>query len=87
MCVQAGNVMATNIYRNDDKPLYKRGNTQLFAINIACIVLLILVKIYYVSVNNYRDKKWAAMTKEEQVAYLRTTKDRGNRRLDFRFAH
>lgn len=87
MCVQAGNVMATNIYRNDDKPLYKRGNTQLFAINIACVVLLLLVKFYYVSVNKSRDRKWAAMTREEQVGYLRTTKDRGNRRLDFRFAH
>lgn len=34
-----------------------------------------------------RDKIWKAKTREEKEDYLATTKDKGNRRLDFRFAH
>jgi hypothetical protein len=37
--------------------------------------------------NAQRDEVWYKMTREERVEYLRTTKDAGNKRLDFRFAH
>lgn len=87
MCVQAGNVIASNIYRKDDAPQYYRGNTQLVAISGASIVLVLLVKVYYVAVNRHRDKKWSKMTKLEKEEYRETTKDIGSRRLDFRFAH
>ncbi|KAG5361095.1 putative transporter [Yarrowia sp. C11] len=87
MCVQAGNVIASNIYRKDDAPQYYRGNTQLVAISAASIVLVLLVKVYYVAVNRHRDNKWNAMSKEEKAEYKATTKDIGSRRLDFRFAH
>ena len=30
MFVQLGSIIASNIYRKDDLPLYKRGNMQLF---------------------------------------------------------
>jgi hypothetical protein len=33
-----------------------------------------------------RDKIWSSMTAEEREDYLATTKDKGNKRLDFRFA-
>jgi hypothetical protein len=51
------------------------------------IVLYILTKVYYVFRNNQRDKKWASMTEEQRLEYLATTKDKGNKRLDFRFHH
>lgn len=34
-----------------------------------------------------RERTWNAMSKEDKEEYLRTTKDEGNKRLDFRFAH
>lgn len=34
-----------------------------------------------------REGKWNAMTKEEREHYANTTTDKGNKRLDFRFAH
>jgi hypothetical protein len=34
-----------------------------------------------------RERKWNAMTKEEQEDYVLNTKDEGLKRLDFRFAH
>jgi hypothetical protein len=71
----------------DDAPLYRRGNKQLLAITCMNIVLYVLVKIYYVWRNSQRDKKWNAMTEEERLHYLATTKDQGNKRLDFRFQH
>ena len=57
-----GSIIAANIYRNDDKPLYKRGNRNLIGINAMVIILFILAKIYYVVKNKIRDRKWNAMT-------------------------
>jgi hypothetical protein len=72
---------------SDDAPLYRRGNRQLLAILCMNIVLYFLVKAYYVWRNNQKAKKWNAMTEEERLNYLSTTKDKGNKRLDFRFQH
>lgn len=62
--VQVGDIIAANIYREDDKPLYKRGNRDLIAINVLSISLFIFTKIYYVTKNKIREKKWNAMTPE-----------------------
>ncbi|KAF4635269.1 hypothetical protein G7Y89_g2829 [Cudoniella acicularis] len=87
MAVQLGNICANFIYRTDDKPLYHRGNTQLIIINLLSIALFLFTKAYYVLRNRHREKKWSALTPEEQIAYKRDTKLSGSRRLDFRFAH
>ncbi|KAI0064885.1 allantoate permease [Artomyces pyxidatus] len=88
MFVQASSVISSQIYRADDAPRYRRGNSQLIiisAINLG--VLYPGTKIYYVWRNRQKAKVWDAMTPEEQSKYLETTTDVGNRRLDFRFAH
>jgi len=87
MAVQLGNIISTFIYRNDDKPLYHRGNTDLIIINILIILLFLFTKFYYVTRNKRRDRKWNSMTAEEQYDYKTNTKLSGSRRLDFRFAH
>ncbi|TVY19781.1 putative transporter [Lachnellula arida] len=87
MFVQASGIIASNIYRADDKPRYKRGNRALLSICVLNIGLYIMTKIYYVWRNKSRATKWNAMTEEERVQYLATTTDEGNKRLDFRFAH
>lgn len=87
MFVQAGGIVASNIYRKDDAPLYHRGNTVLFGIAFASLGLLLLTKVYYIWRNKSRDNIWNAMSEEEQIHYRATTKDKGNKRLDFRFAH
>ena len=87
MTVQSGNIIATQIYRDDDKPLYRRGNKVLLGICAANIALFYLAKLFYIWRNKVRDNKWNAMTKEEQDNYILTTKDEGPKRLDFRFVH
>nr|UWK20095.1 major facilitator superfamily transporter (MSF) [Trichoderma rubi] len=87
MFVQSGNIISSNIYRDDDQPLYRRGNKILLAINCFNIVLFYFVKAFYVWRNKVRDRKWNAMTKEEQDDYSLNTKDEGMKRLDFRFVH
>ncbi|KAH8726161.1 major facilitator superfamily domain-containing protein [Phaeosphaeriaceae sp. PMI808] len=87
MFVQSGNIIATSIYRDDDQPLYRRGNKILLAICCFNIVLFYLVKAFYIWRNKVRDTHWNAMTKEEQEDYVVNTKDEGMKRLDFRFAH
>lgn len=75
------------IYLEDDKPLYKRGNTVLFALNMFGLVGFVLTKVYYVWRNKQRDRIWKAMTEDERTAYIADTTVVGSRRLDFRFAH
>lgn len=86
--MQLSSVMAANVYHQDDAPRYCRGNAVL--ISISCVNLLVLypgTKLYYLWRNKQRNRIWNTMTTEEQAQYLATTKDVGNRRLDFRFAH
>lgn len=88
MFVQASAVISANIYRADDAPRYRRGNRVLISIGLVNLcVLYPLSKAYYVWRNKQRDKVWNGMTVEEKKVYLETTRDVGNRRLDFRFAH
>jgi len=85
--VQIGVIIGSNIYREDDKPLYKRGNRVLIGICAVNIVLYLLTFLFYRGLNRRREKIWASMTPKEQAEYLETTTDVGNQRLDCRFAY
>lgn len=87
MCVQSGNIIGANIYRDDDQPLYQRGNKILLAITTFSIVVFYTTKVFYVWRNRVKDRKWNAMSKEEQEHYILFAKEEGQQRLDFRFAH
>ncbi|KAH3668225.1 hypothetical protein OGAPHI_001979 [Ogataea philodendri] len=87
MFVQAGSIIASNIYRTNDKPMYYEGNTVLFWLSFAMLPLLLFTKFYYVSINRYREKRWSKMSQEEREEYITSTLDVGSKRLDFRFAH
>lgn len=87
MFVQASAIIGSHVYREDDAPYYYCGNKQLLAILGANIAIHMLTKVYYVYRNRQRDWQWGAMTAEEQLEYLSTTSDEGNKRLDFRFKH
>ncbi len=88
---RAGNQIAPQINKYeaerylDDAPQYKRGNMQLLAVNCANVFLYIAVYFYYRTINKRRDKIWNSWTPERRKQYVRTTKDEGNKRLDFRF--
>ncbi|KAJ5562531.1 Major facilitator superfamily domain general substrate transporter [Penicillium sp. DV-2018c] len=87
MCVQSSGIISSNIYRADDAPRYRRGNSVLVGLVVSNVFIYLLAKAYYVWRNQSRDKKWNAMSDSEKRHYLATTKDEGNKRLDFRFAH
>ncbi|KAJ5566593.1 hypothetical protein N7535_008231 [Penicillium sp. DV-2018c] len=87
MICQAGSIISSNIYRTDDAPFYRKGNKVLLALVGWNVLMTIFVKCYYIWKNKTRDKVWNAMSQEEKNHYLKTTKDEGNKRLDFRFAH
>ncbi|KAL4727189.1 hypothetical protein ACLX1H_006090 [Fusarium chlamydosporum] len=87
MTVQSGNIAASNIFREDDQPLYRRGNRVILYITSANIVLFYLVKWFYIWRNQVREKRWNALTREQQQDYLLNTTDEGQQRMDFRFAH
>ncbi|OKL61498.1 hypothetical protein UA08_03330 [Talaromyces atroroseus] len=87
MAVQLGSIVANFIYRDDDRPMYHRGNTDLIAINIVVIFIFLGTKVYYLYQNRRRDRIWNTMTEGERSDYIKYTKVQGSRRLDFRFAH
>ncbi|KAH7097434.1 major facilitator superfamily domain-containing protein [Auriculariales sp. MPI-PUGE-AT-0066] len=87
MHVQAGAIIYANIYRKDDAPLYKRGNRVLIGITCMNIALYAFAYFFYRVINARRDRIWNSWTKEQQEEYLATTQDKGNKRLDFRFAY
>ncbi|KAK3376260.1 major facilitator superfamily domain-containing protein [Lasiosphaeria ovina] len=87
MCVQLGNLTGNFIYLDYDKPLYKDGNTKLVIINLLSIGLFLFTKAYYVYRNKQKKRVWEALTEQERITYVRTTRLQGSRRLDFQFAH
>jgi len=87
MFVQAGSIISSNIYRTEDKPYYRKGNTVLICINAFACALFIATIYYYKTKNAKREAIWSKMSKEERKQYLATTKDEGNKRLDFRFIY
>lgn len=86
MFLQAGVMISSNVYRADDAPRYQRGNSILLGLVALNLLLYAAAKAYYVWRNRVRDRRWRAMSPEEQVAYLADSQARGNRGLDFRFA-
>ncbi|KAI0347970.1 MFS general substrate transporter [Trametopsis cervina] len=87
MFAQAGGIISANIYRKDDKPLYKRGNRVLIGITVMNIAIYGLTWLFYRTINKRRERIWNSMTPEQQQEYLDTTTDKGNQRLNFRFSY
>ncbi|KEY73972.1 hypothetical protein S7711_02568 [Stachybotrys chartarum IBT 7711] len=87
MSVQSAGIMASNVYHQWDAPRFQTGNRNLLIVVGLNILQYFFLKSYYVWRNASRDKKWNAMTDEQKRYYLDTTKDEGNKRLDFRFVH
>ena len=80
-----GAIIALNIYREDDFPLYKRGIPYCFdriAVNPVVVVYEMLLYLE----KQPKGKLWNKMT-EEREYYRKHSTDRGNERLDFVFEH
>ncbi|KAH7117545.1 major facilitator superfamily domain-containing protein [Dendryphion nanum] len=87
MMCQLGSIISNTFYREDDKPLYRRGNKYLVIANLISIGIFLATKLFYITVNKRREDKWQKMTAEERREYMINTTDRGSKRLDFRFSH
>ncbi|KAJ6780948.1 hypothetical protein PWT90_05375 [Aphanocladium album] len=87
MSVQVSSIISSQIYRENDKPYYYKGNKALLAVVAWNVVVIIAMKAYYNWRNNTRDRVWASMSREQRVHYLATTTDEGNKRLNFRFGN
>lgn len=84
--VQLGGIVAANMYDASDAPLYRVGNYRLFWILVALAPLLIFTKVYYRWRNHCKDAQWSSMDSEQISTYMKASPDRGNKRLEFRFA-
>lgn len=66
---QLGTVTSNYIYLADDAPLYHRGNTHLIIINVLGILVFLFTKVYYVTVNKRRERKWNSLSEEVSSAF------------------
>ena len=87
MAVQLSSIIAANIFREDDAPRYRRGNSVLAGFCGLTTALYIFSRAYYGLRNKQRKAKWDAMSPEQHKEYRDTTKDQGSQRLDFRFSY
>ncbi|KZM18761.1 transmembrane transport [Ascochyta rabiei] len=87
MFVQVSGMIGANIYQPTDAPRYFKANKGLLVVCVwVCLVQYPGTYFYYQWRNKTKAKKWDALTEEEKDSYSTTTKDEGNKRLDFRFA-
>ena len=81
-----GGIIAANIYRAEDAPHYKKGNSVLLGIVLFNISVYAATKLYYVLRNRQKARVWDTMSGDERFEHLAKMQDAGNKRLDFRFA-
>ncbi|KAI9844265.1 MAG: hypothetical protein M1837_005675 [Sclerophora amabilis] len=86
MASQISAIISANIYLEDDKPEYRRGNRVLVALTCYNMALYVFIKAYYTWRNNSKEKVWTGMSHQERLTYLDTTTDEGNKKLNFKFA-
>lgn len=88
MFSQAGGIIAANVFRGDIEHLssvLQHGVTTLLEISLLSMTLILLSNYWYQWKNHQKEKVWNSMVPEEKANYLQKTRDKGNKRLDFRF--
>lgn len=70
MLVQLSRVIYANIYREDDLPVYRRGNRVLIAICCMNVCIYVLGKAYYMWRNKTKAQKWNTMTKDVSLSIV-----------------
>ncbi|ORY92516.1 major facilitator superfamily domain-containing protein [Leucosporidium creatinivorum] len=85
--VQMGNIVASQIYRADDKPLYRRGNKILVVIVFVTLISFVAQRWILMRMNAKKEEAWSKLSTEEQEDYIVNGPDIGNKRIDFRFAY
>lgn len=84
--VQITSIIGSQVYRPSDKH-YKKANAALLGVCTFNFLLYAGTKFFYMGINKRRDRIWGRMTTAQKAEYIKTTKDEGNERLDFRFVH
>lgn len=87
MSIQLSSIIGANVYQPSDAPRYYTANKAMLAVVVFNLVIVYPgTWLFFGKVNQKRERIWGGMSNEEKSEYLRTTKDEGNKRLDFRFA-
>lgn len=84
---QLAGIVSTFAYTDSDQPYYRHGNIRLAFLSCLSILFCVIVRYYYVAINQERANQWQALTEEQQVNYRINTKDYGSSRIDARLAY
>ncbi|PAV15653.1 MFS general substrate transporter [Pyrrhoderma noxium] len=75
----------SQIYRADDSPDFRRGNTINIVFAGVATLLWIIQKLYYKYRNAKNAKRWASLSESEREQELLEAESKGNRSVTFRF--
>lgn len=76
----------SQIYRADDSPDFRRGNTVNVVLSGVALLLWIAQKSYYKYKNTQREKKWAMLDENERRAEELQAEKLGNRSITYRYS-
>ncbi len=83
MMTQLSRIIHANIYRDDDAPLYRRGNRVLVGLAAMNLLVYAAIKVYYVWENKRRIKKWEQT--DDKLAYMDKARTAGSKNITFHF--
>lgn len=67
MSVQTSSIAGSYVYAASDRPRYKKGNTVLLIVVFVNVFIMYPgIWLYYGARNRYKERKWNAMTVDEQ---------------------
>ncbi|KAK4688629.1 hypothetical protein P7C73_g1472, partial [Tremellales sp. Uapishka_1] len=86
-CSNLGGVYGNQVFRANDKPLYRRAWAAVLSLAAIWVAFTIGQILQYGLSNRRKEKIWNAMTPEEQEVYIETSShDTITNRLDERYA-
>ncbi|KAL1412249.1 hypothetical protein Q8F55_003260 [Vanrija albida] len=86
-CSNLGGVYGNQVFRQNDKPLYRRAWAAVLSLGVIWTVFTAVQIVQYELSNRAKEKKWAQLSKEEQDAYdAETSNEPISKRLNARYA-
>ncbi|KAI9013496.1 major facilitator superfamily domain-containing protein [Hyaloraphidium curvatum] len=74
------------LYRDDDRPLFRRALSTSIAIVAVAFIIVVLRRFQLVYLNKLRDRKWSALSQDEKEEYSKgEARKKGDRSLNFRY--
>ncbi|GAA5865058.1 hypothetical protein JCM8547_007698 [Rhodosporidiobolus lusitaniae] len=84
-CSNLGGTYGPHVFQGSDAPLYRKAWAGCLSLGAVWLASSILQLVQYRLSNKRKQRKWAALSVDEQEEYTRTTTETSGKRLDFTY--